>query len=601
MTSDKALRKTIAKDDGKKSDTIRFLLTGSALSAAYWLFESFTHTFLFHTDGLFENILTKSPHELWMRSVTVLVIWLALMTGHRLKKRLVESERSRNVIAWKKRLFDEQIEELVVYYDENFDISWANGAAARSLNMTPDEMIGKKCYALWHDSSSPCKGCPVQKSIETRTPQKNMITTPDGRFWFIRGYPDIDESGKVVGSFELTLELTALKQTENRLSEEKEKLESILRSVEEGILTADKLGNITYMNGAFARITGWTREEAVGNSIMRLLILHDKATDRKIIPPLNKILTITEGKSINHRGTLKTKEGETKLVSVSFSAILGTEGEAAGIVVMLKDITEIEERFSHLFEARKFESLGAMARGMANALKSIHQPASTEISLLRSMFNDNAGASRSIAVLEEIFDREDKLAEELMSLSKGPAPKPEKVALPAMIREITSNTINSTECNVTQSMDKGLWPVHGDRSQIEYVITELLKFIKVAARRGCLIEISARNERLESSNPYELPAGKYVLIRVSSDSYFITKDRTDRIFDPFFSQFYTDNGLELARIRSIVAAHNGFIGITSLPETGTSFRIILRAATEASGKTLFSKRQNKENAPTFSS
>jgi signal transduction histidine kinase len=55
----------------------------------------------------------------------------------------------------------------------------------------------------------------------------------------------------------------------------------------------------------------------------------------------------------------------------------------------------------------------------------------------------------------------------------------------------------------------------------------------------------------------------------------VPAELTDRIFNPFFTTKVTGTGLGLAIVRKIVDAHDGRIDVSSSPETGTRFRVIL--------------------------
>jgi signal transduction histidine kinase len=87
-------------------------------------------------------------------------------------------------------------------------IVWTNEAAASSLDMTRDDIVGKFCHELWHSKTEPCEDCPVIKAKNTGLPQENEAETPDGRFWFIKGYPILNEAGEVTGIVEVTREIT---------------------------------------------------------------------------------------------------------------------------------------------------------------------------------------------------------------------------------------------------------------------------------------------------------------------------------------------------------------------------------------------------------
>ena len=104
--------------------------------------------------------------------------------------------------------------ELVTYQDMEMKILWANRAACESADLACEELIGRHCYEVWPQRSEPCPDCPVVGAAETGRAQEVERTTPDGRSWFIRGYPIRDEGGDAVGAVEVTLEITARKQAE---------------------------------------------------------------------------------------------------------------------------------------------------------------------------------------------------------------------------------------------------------------------------------------------------------------------------------------------------------------------------------------------------
>lgn len=115
----------------------------------------------------------------------------------------------------------DSMSELVSYQDTDLTIMWANRAAAESLDLSIDEIVGRHCYQLWHQRDEPCEGCPVVKALETGRAHQSEITTPDNRMWFIRGYPVKAPDGEVVAVVEVTLDITERERIEKalRLSE----------------------------------------------------------------------------------------------------------------------------------------------------------------------------------------------------------------------------------------------------------------------------------------------------------------------------------------------------------------------------------------------
>jgi len=132
--------------------------------------------------------------------------------------------------------------EHVIHQDRTMKILWANQAACESAGLSLDELIGRHCYEIWPKRSTPCPDCPVMKATETGQPQEVEKTTPDGRSWFIRGYPVLDPNGQIAGGIEVTLETTERKRTDEKLRKSEEdlreslnRLDLILSTMEDGV------------------------------------------------------------------------------------------------------------------------------------------------------------------------------------------------------------------------------------------------------------------------------------------------------------------------------------------------------------------------------
>ncbi|MGY5861836.1 MAG: PAS domain-containing protein [Candidatus Thorarchaeota archaeon] len=147
---------------------------------------------------------------------------------------LRKSERARTAIL-------DSIGEHVNYY-ENLDmrIRWTNTAAAESVNMTPEEIVGKPCYETWHGTERPCDFCPVIKAFETGESHHREMRTPDGRVWLVKGYPVRDENGTLIGVVEVTRETTEQVIAEDALKESEEKHRTLVQSLNDTIFVLNK-------------------------------------------------------------------------------------------------------------------------------------------------------------------------------------------------------------------------------------------------------------------------------------------------------------------------------------------------------------------------
>lgn len=111
-----------------------------------------------------------------------------------------------------KRMILDSLQEILVYQNSEGLINWANQAAARSVDRSPEEMVDHYCFELWHNRSDRCPGCPVKTALETNAYAEGEIQTPDGNIWLITGNPIFNELGEQIGAVETSLNLTVLQK-----------------------------------------------------------------------------------------------------------------------------------------------------------------------------------------------------------------------------------------------------------------------------------------------------------------------------------------------------------------------------------------------------
>jgi len=129
----------------------------------------------------------------------------------------VNVERAFKKVEQDKALILNSMLELIVYHDLSMKMIWVNKEAADSVNLSLEQLVGKYCYEIWHQRNTPCENCPVIKARDTKQPQEGEIISPDGREWFMRGYPVKDENGNVSGIVEVALDITRRKAAERKL------------------------------------------------------------------------------------------------------------------------------------------------------------------------------------------------------------------------------------------------------------------------------------------------------------------------------------------------------------------------------------------------
>ena len=123
---------------------------------------------------------------------------------------------------------------------------------------------------------------------------------------------------------------------------------SLLDCSADPIVVYDLEGKVRYLNAAHTNLFGWSMEEALGKRLDTV----PESDQRATYSTINQI--VTEGLTARTYDTQRlTKEGRLVDVSVSGARYLDHEGKAAGMVVILRDITEKKKAEEALRESEE--------------------------------------------------------------------------------------------------------------------------------------------------------------------------------------------------------------------------------------------------------
>ena len=117
----------------------------------------------------------------------------------------ISNEQQLSLPAEVETRFLNSLQEHVIYYDRNMKILWANSVALNSVKIPLEKIKEQRCWSVWAQRETPCVDCPVIAAMNTDSVHWIEKTTPDGRSWFITGYPLKDKHGNVIGGIETTL------------------------------------------------------------------------------------------------------------------------------------------------------------------------------------------------------------------------------------------------------------------------------------------------------------------------------------------------------------------------------------------------------------
>ncbi|MEM2118225.1 MAG: PAS domain S-box protein [Candidatus Bathyarchaeia archaeon] len=167
-------------------------------------------------------------------------------------------------------------------------------------------------------------------------------------------------NGKTMGFQAIIVDITELKKMEKKLREANRKLEMLLETAMEGITIADANDNLSFVNKAFAEMLGYKQEELIGTNLRKLV---DEEGFEKI---RKETESRKRGATSRYEIKLYCKNGDPRFVQVSASPFWNEDGNFAGTLGIIMDVTErklmeeklreSEEKFRGMAE-RSFDAI----------------------------------------------------------------------------------------------------------------------------------------------------------------------------------------------------------------------------------------------------
>jgi PAS domain S-box-containing protein len=378
--------------------------------------------------------------------------------------------------------------------------------------------------------------------------------------------------GTVRDITELMKSEDALRDSSKRLGE----LAAIVESSDDVILSKDLNGIITSWNAAATRVFGFSAEEMVGASILKLIPEHLYSDEKTIIE------SIRAGRRVDHFETMRlTKSGELIDVSVTVSPVRDETGQVIGASKILRDISERKRIEESLLQAEKIAATGRMAATIAHEINNPLEAVMNLLYLLRPMITDTVGINY-LSCAEEELGRVSHITKQTLGYYREHAS-----ASSASLADITRHAIAIYEprcravgIEVRASLDSSRKVVLR-RGEMMQVISNLIVNSIYAMPAGGVLSISVRDA--EGS-----PDG--IVLTIQDRGVGIAPEVLPKVFDAFFTTRSTvGTGIGLFVAKQFVEGHGGQIRIessTDAEDHGTAIRVFLPMTTayEGSGK-----------------
>ena len=137
----------------------------------------------------------------------------------------------------------------VSVHGPDYTVSNVNQSLCRMLGKTREELIGRKCYQVFHSTNVPIAVCPIERSRKTLHQELSERFEPTLNKWLaIAVSPILDDAGHLVKLVHTVRDITDRKRAEHALLEERNLVNRVMETSPIGIMTVDRNGQITYAN-----------------------------------------------------------------------------------------------------------------------------------------------------------------------------------------------------------------------------------------------------------------------------------------------------------------------------------------------------------------
>lgn len=457
---------------------------------------------------------------------------------------------------------------LITIQDRDFRLLRYNREFADRFDPRP----GDYCFQAYKGRAEKCINCPVEKTFNDGLSHFGEETggNRDGTqaHWIFKTTPIRNEQGEIVAALEMSLDITHMRQLEEKLEETEEKYHVIFNNIPNPVFVLDLATlKILDCNESVRAVYGYDEAEFLDRSFLELFKPEDRSDATDKLPITNEMGQVRH----LHRS------GREIFVNIRVSP-----SEYAGrrvLLVTISDITKRLETEQQLIQASKMATLGEMATGVAHEL---NQPLSV-IKTVSSFYTGKIEKDESfdLAVLRTMLtkvdtnvDRATRIINHMRQFARKSDTDLEKTQVNDVIHrafEIFSQQLKVRGIDVVWDIAPELPRVSADPGRLEQVFINLL----LNAR-------DAIEERWVGRDPQ--PGDKRITLRTRCTNGSVRVEVSDtgsgfspsvatKIFEPFFTtkEVGRGTGLGLSISYGIVKECGGNIRAVSPPGKGARF------------------------------
>jgi PAS domain S-box-containing protein len=382
-----------------------------------------------------------------------------------------------------------------------------------------------------------------------------------------------DAAAKIIGFSAIARDISEQKRTEGALRYSEQRLQGIISSAMDGIITVDSSQRIILFNKAAEQIFGCTAAEALGQPLERFIPARFRAAHQQHIQNFAK--TGITARSMYSPGTLFAirANGEEFPIEASISQV-EIEGEKL-FSVILRDISARVQVEAELRQAQRIEAIGQLAGGIAHEFNNFLGVILGYCELLSEDPGDRGTLARHVAAIKTATQHATSLTRQLLAFGRKQVAEPEVVDVKCEIWESHKllRRLVPANIDVIPVLSATTGRVKLGPGQLQQILINLLVNARDAMPEGGKVVIETADVELDEASANQhigLPPGGYVGLSISDTGSGMNPEIRSHMFEPFYTtkEPGRGTGLGLSTVYGIVKNGGGHIGVETAEGQG---------------------------------
>ena len=367
-------------------------------------------------------------------------------------------------------------------------------------------------------------------------------------------------------------------ETIRNLKISEDRFRKLIETSPEGIGIMEMDGTISYGSTKLLEILGYEQaNELLGRSPIEVIAPEDRERMTK-----NMRGVMQGGPSPQTSYQFLKKDGSPFWGEVNSCLLTDADGRAAGVIAIIRDITDRKRLEEDRLTKSKMESLGILAGGIAHDFNNLLTVmiGNLELAKLADQTDENRSSFLEEGLRAALASK--KLTRQFLTISGTSRQQKKTVTLTGLLREQVEFALHGSAIGASFSLEEDLRSVEVDEGQIGQCIRNIVLNAREAMPQGGNISVKAENWTLQKPGDLPLAVGDYVKVTIADPGTGIPEEILSKIFDPYFSTKERGSqkgmGLGLTICYSVLKQHGGAITVSSRSGEGTAVILYLPAA-----------------------